>query len=249
MIRPFVVYCSFSNPALSRTHNMTAVAPSPLPFTASNRLVSDTASSSPRNFQKSPRRQNGAAASPMSVRKMSNGKHINGTSHLANSGLDAYGDGIKALLADPIKFEPYAKKVTADETKYKPINPTVDSEEMNGMNGSAQAGVSRNVCCTIASILIRAGKPSKPSFSYTANSSCDSATGSTSTAPASTKDLWPRPVKVAWPTDPVYDRHAKGLQNLGNTCFANSILQVMMYTPPVLHYLSGQGHDFSSCKS
>ncbi|GHJ88224.1 hypothetical protein NliqN6_4626 [Naganishia liquefaciens] len=209
---------------------MTAVAPSPLPFTTNARLVNDTASSSQRSYHKSPRRQNGAAASPISMKNFSVGKPVNGSTHQAKTGLDAYGDGIKALLADPIKFELYAKKVSTDETKYKPINPTVDSaEDLNGTDGSAQAG------------------PSKPSFSYTANSSRDSATESASTAPNSTKDLWPRPVKVAWPAETVYERHAKGLQNLGNTCFANSILQVMMYTPPVLHYLSGQGHDFSSC--
>jgi hypothetical protein len=76
------------------------------------------------------------------MRNLSNGRPINGTSQLGNSGIDAYGDGIKALLADPIKFEPYAKKVTTDETKYKPINPTVEPGEMNGTDGSAEAGVS-----------------------------------------------------------------------------------------------------------
>jgi hypothetical protein len=119
---------------------MTAVAPSPLPF--ANRLINDVASSSHRSIQNSPRRQNGVAASPLNMRNLSNGRSTNGTSQLGNSGIDAYGDGIKALLADPIKFEPYAKKVTTDETKYKPINPTVEPGQMNGTDGSAEAGVS-----------------------------------------------------------------------------------------------------------
>lgn len=119
---------------------MTAVAPSPLPFTAS---------ASHRSFHNSPRgRQNGVAGSSVSVRNSFSGKAVNGVSKLgastSSTALDAYGDGIKALLADPIQFEPYAKKVTTDETKYKPINAV---ESMEG-GEQGPAGVS---CVTIHS--------------------------------------------------------------------------------------------------
>lgn len=113
---------------------MTAVAPSPLPFTGS---------SSHRSFQHSPRRQNGVAGPSGSMRNSFSGKAVNGVSKLGtstnNSGLEAYGDGIKALLADPIQFEPYAKRVTTDETKYKPINAV--EPEMEGAEQGSAAGV------------------------------------------------------------------------------------------------------------
>ena len=158
MIRRVVVCCPPLRASSGKTRSMTAVAPSPLPFTTNARLVNDTASSSQRSYHKSPRRQNGAAASPISMKNFSVGKPVNGSTHQAKTGLDAYGDGIKALLADPIKFELYAKKVSTDETKYKPINPTVDSaEDLNGTDGSAQAGVSQDVSCLDRFMLISAG--------------------------------------------------------------------------------------------
>lgn len=73
------------------------------------------------------------------MRTAFSGKAVNGSSKLGNSatggGFEAYGDGIKALLADPIQFEPYAKKVTTDEAKYKPINAV--ETETEGAEGSA----------------------------------------------------------------------------------------------------------------
>jgi hypothetical protein len=78
------------------------------------------------------------------MRNSFSGKAVNGVSKLGtstnNSGLEAYGDGIKALLADPIQFEPYAKRVTTDETKYKPINAV--EPEMEGADQGSAAGVS-----------------------------------------------------------------------------------------------------------
>ncbi|KAJ9106112.1 hypothetical protein QFC21_001254 [Naganishia friedmannii] len=204
---------------------MTAVAPSPLPFTNVNsRLVNDSPRSSHRHQQRnSSFRQHGglaAAASPRNVNSLASTAGANST-----NALDGYGDGIKALLADPIKFEPYAKKVVVDEAKYKPINGQMEALD----HASAVAG------------------PSRQPFSYAAGGEVAAPTPSSHASQTNGTDLWPRPVKTSWPNDPVYERHTKGLQNLGNTCFANSIMQVMMYTPPVLHYLSGDGHNFASC--
>jgi len=38
-----------------------------------------------------------------------------------------------------------------------------------------------------------------------------------------------------------------GLQNMGNTCFANSVLQCLMFTPPLANHLRSKEHS-SSCK-
>ncbi|XP_077866857.1 ubiquitin carboxyl-terminal hydrolase 36-like, partial [Saccoglossus kowalevskii] len=54
----------------------------------------------------------------------------------------------------------------------------------------------------------------------------------------------PDKVRLSW--HKVY-RIGAGLMNLGNTCFLNSILQCLTYTPPLTNYLLSQQHS-QSCR-
>lgn len=51
-------------------------------------------------------------------------------------------------------------------------------------------------------------------------------------------------VQLAWPQPrPI----GPGLDNLGNTCFLNSVLQCLTYTPPLANFLLSNQHS-NSCK-
>ena len=63
----------------------------------------------------------------------------------------------------------------------------------------------------------------------------------------------PKPSVILYPEENVeikwkaIQRIGPGLANLGNTCFLNSVLQVLAYTPPLFNYIMSEHHK-KKCK-
>ncbi|KAM8946532.1 ubiquitin carboxyl-terminal hydrolase 36 [Pelodytes ibericus] len=123
----------------------------------------------------------------------------------------------KKILLQKIEFEPASKsfhfQLETLKSKYVPLSPTV-----------------------------RAGTPHKCLEGVqNQRQSCD--------LPPGNADGIPLPQKVLFPADKLsmkWDRVSRvgaGLQNLGNTCFLNSTVQCLTYTPPLANYLLSKEHS------
>ncbi|GAA5911324.1 hypothetical protein JCM8208_005218 [Rhodotorula glutinis] len=136
---------------------------------------------------------------------------------------------LASLLEHPVEFVRASTKNRDDVVPYDPINapkpapPPVGKLPNGSTNGSPVASTSK--------------APHAPP-----GASADSIDSPT---PARASAVFPAvDTSVGWARKhPV----GAGLQNLGNTCFLNSALQVLIHTPPLVRYLEGQGHAHTNC--
>ncbi|KAL0993483.1 hypothetical protein UPYG_G00108600 [Umbra pygmaea] len=126
----------------------------------------------------------------------------------------------KKVLLQKIEFEPASKGFTYQldslKTKYVLLNPRCDGA-MSGQRSSAEpAQIKRQV-------------------------SDNQGGGHSDGIPAPQKILFPgNRLSMRW--ERIY-RVGAGLHNLGNTCFLNSTVQCLTYTPPLANYLLSKEHS------
>ncbi|BGP37514.1 hypothetical protein JCM10449v2_001420 [Rhodotorula kratochvilovae] len=137
---------------------------------------------------------------------------------------------LASLLEHPVEFVHASTSTREDVVPYKPINTPKPAQTPAGKGPTASTAGS-SVASTSKAVL----GPAAPSPSASA-SSPSLGRGSSVFPPVDTSVGWARKHKVG-----------AGLQNLGNTCFLNSALQVLIHTPPLVRYLEGQGHTTANC--
>ncbi|GAA6048143.1 hypothetical protein JCM3770_003682 [Rhodotorula araucariae] len=136
---------------------------------------------------------------------------------------------LASLLEHPVEFVHATSTTRSDVVPYKPINPVNPAQTPNG-KGTVTSTAGSPVASTSKAVL----GPAAPSPS--AASSPSLGRGSSLFPPVDTSVGWARKHKVG-----------AGLQNLGNTCFLNSALQVLLHTPPLVRYLESQAHTPANC--
>ncbi|BFZ61052.1 hypothetical protein YB2330_002110 [Saitoella coloradoensis] len=134
--------------------------------------------------------------------------------------LSANKHSLKDLLAEPVRFRKATSSTDGPDLtkKYTPLNrPPRTAEDKSKPNGVSKE---------------------------------DESEGSDPTTDEDGGDVLEKPQKVLFPANQLPNtwgsnvyQPAPGLQNLGNTCFLNSVMQAMMHVPPLARYLLSGVHS------